>query len=518
MGENSKRLLRVFSVLPEAYRHFSEKTWPLFKKGPVKTILLFLLLFVSALVAAWWTNTSIRDVTILRSFLPSKKTFKQSEEIHDPFPFNCSNIDLTKGCSSGTHHHNNTTSSSSASSDEECPHYFRWIHENLRPWKEIGGITRKMVESAKPTANFRLLIVNGTVYVERYSPAFQTRDVFTWWGILQLMRRYPGRLPDLDLMFDCDDQPVIRSDDYKGLFAKAPPPLFRYCADDTTLDIIFPDWSFWGWPEVNVKPWGPLSKQLREANKKVKWSAREPYAHWKGNPYTSQNRQDLMKCNPSHNQEWNARIYAQDWDREAREGFKNSDLANQCTHRYKIYVEGRGWSVSEKYILACDSMALVVKPRYYDFFSRSLMPLQHYWPIKEHDICRSIKFVVDWGNTHQKEAQEIGNAGSRFAEEELKMDYVYDYMFHLLNEYSKLLKYKPTVPEKAVEFCSEIMACPASGLVKHYMEESLEMGPSDTGPCNMPPPFNSTTLQDFLGRKGNYTKYVETWENQNRQH
>ncbi|XP_042503221.1 uncharacterized protein LOC122080335 [Macadamia integrifolia] len=112
MGENSKRLLSVFSVFPEAYRHFSEKTWPLFKKGPVKTILLFLLLFVSALVAAWWTNTSIRGVTILRSFLPSKKTFKQSEEIPDEFPFNCSNIDLTKGCSSGTHNHNNTTSSS----------------------------------------------------------------------------------------------------------------------------------------------------------------------------------------------------------------------------------------------------------------------------------------------------------------------------------------------------------------------------------------------------------------------
>ena len=31
------------------------------------------------------------------------------------------------------------------------------------------------------------------------------------------------------------------------------------------------------------------------------------------------------------------------------------------------------------------------------------------------------------------------------------MDNVYDYMFHLLNEYSKLLKFKPTMPEKAVE-------------------------------------------------------------------
>lgn len=57
-------------------------------------------------------------------------------------------------------------------------------------------------------------------------------------------------------------------------------------------------------------------------------------------------------------------------------------MAKQCTHRYKMYVEGRGWSVSEKYILACDSVALVVPPRFHDFFSRGLVPLRHYWPVR----------------------------------------------------------------------------------------------------------------------------------------
>ncbi|KAJ4949826.1 hypothetical protein NE237_008300 [Protea cynaroides] len=366
-----------------------------------------------------------------------------------------------------------------------------------------------MVERARPTANFRLLIVNGTVYMERYRQPYQTRDVFTWWGILQLMRRYPGRLPDLDLMFDCDDLPTIRSDDYKGPLASAPPPLFRYCADNSTLDIVFPDWSFWGWPEINIKPWGQMLKQLREINKMMIWSKKEPYAYWKGNPNKYQNRLHLMKCNSSHNQDWNARIYVQDWKKEVRKGFKNSDLAKQCIHRYKIYVEGNSWSVSEKYILACNSMALIVKPIYYDFFTRSLMPLKHYWPIKEQDMCRSIKFAVDFGNSHQPLAQEIGNMGSKFVQEELKMEYVYDYMFHLLNEYSKLLLYKPTVPKKAVEYCSEVMGCSASGFVKQSMKESVEIGPSNTEPCTMPPPFDSTTLRDFLDEKENQTKEVE---------
>lgn len=68
--------------------------------------------------------------------------------------------------------------------------------------------------------------------------------------------------------------------------------------------------------------------------------------------------------------------------------------------RYKIYVEGNAWSVSEKYILACDSVTLVIMPRYYDFFTRNLVPTVHYWPINEDQKCRSIKFAVDWGNKH----------------------------------------------------------------------------------------------------------------------
>ena len=107
-----------------------------------------------------------------------------------------------------------------------------------------------MVERAKPTAHFRLVIVDGKVYLEKYKKSIQTRDVFTIWGILQLLRHYPGRLPDLELMFDCDDQPVIRSGDYERgqpNAAVGPPPLFRYCGDRFTLDIVFPDWSFWGW-------------------------------------------------------------------------------------------------------------------------------------------------------------------------------------------------------------------------------------------------------------------------------
>ncbi|XP_043715530.1 O-glucosyltransferase rumi homolog [Telopea speciosissima] len=395
-----------------------------------------------------------------------------------------------------------------------CPDYFQWIHEDLRRWK-VTGITSEMVESAKSRADFRLVIVNGRVYIEKYREVFQTRDLFTWWGILQLLRKYPGRrrLPDLDLMFSCADKPKIRSSDYQlPNTTTAPPPLFQYCGNAWSLAIVFPDWSFWGWPELNIKPWEIMLKEFREANERKKWIQKEPYAFWKGNPFTSRSRKNLMKCNSKDQQDWKVRAYAKNWKSEIQQGFKQSDLTKQCTHRYGIYIEGRGWSVSQKYVLACDSVTLFVDPQYYDFITRSLMPMYHYWPIRGDDMCRAIKFAVDWGNIYKQEAQAIGKAATKFIQEELKMDYVYDYMFNLLNEYAKLLKYKPTIPEGAIEFCSETMACPADGLVKKFMMDSMVKGPAVTSPCTMPSSFDPPVRQAFLKEKEAILKQVEEME------
>ncbi|EEC77702.1 uncharacterized protein [Oryza sativa Japonica Group] len=404
------------------------------------------------------------------------------------------------------------SASVSASNSSSCPSYFRFIHEDLRPWRDAGGITRAMLARARVTASFRLLVLGGRAFVHRFRPAFQTRDLFTIWGVLQLLRRYPGRVPDLDLMFDCADWPVVRTHLYRGKHAAFMPPLFSYCGDDRTLDIVFPDWSFWGWPEINIKPWDALRQDLKDGNNRVKWLDRVPYAYWKGNPAVAVTRQELVNCNVSTTKDWNARIYKQDWFRESKAGYKDSNLGSQCTHRYKIYIEGSAWSVSQKYILACDSMTLLVTPRYYDFFSRSLMPIQHYWPVHNDNKCDSIKYAVDWGNSHKQLAQRIGKQASDFIEEDVNMDRVYDYMLHLLTEYAKLLRFRPIKPPEAVEICPDSLACQAEGLEKKFLMESMVKSARDAGPCDLPPPFNPQELAMIKRRKDNSIKQIQTWE------
>ncbi|KAK7292644.1 hypothetical protein RJT34_15495 [Clitoria ternatea] len=327
-----------------------------------------------------------------------------------------------------------------------------------------------MLEGAKSSAHFRLVIVDGKAYVERFRPSIE-RDVFTLWGILQLLRVYPGKLPDLELMFDCFDRPVIP----KG---NAPPPLFRYCSDQWSSEVVFPDWSFWGWAEINIKPWRDVLKDIIEGSKKTKWKDREPYAYWKGNPKVADSRKNLLTCNVTEQNDWNTHLYIQDWEQESSEGYKKSNLGDQCTH------------------------------------SRGMVPLKHYWPIKDDNKCPSLKFAVEWGNTHTQQAQAIGEAASKFIQEEMEMDYVYDYMFHLLNGYAKLLNFKPTIPSGAVELCTETMACGLSGTQRRFMEESMVKSPSDSNPCIISPPFDPVTLHDLLEEKANSTRQVETWEDQ----
>ncbi|KAL1820103.1 hypothetical protein ACET3Z_014972 [Daucus carota] len=426
-------------------------------------------------------------------------------------PLKCSSGNNTRTCPANFYFTGSRKDDDQGVLTPRCPNYFRWIHEDLRPWKETG-ITLEMVERANRTANFRLVVLDGRAYIETYQKGFQTRDNFTQWGMLQLLRRYPGKVPDLDLMFDCVDWPVIRAAEYAGPDAKAPPPLFRYCGNSETLDIVFPDWTFWGWPETDIGPWETLSKEIIEGNKKTRWKDREPYAYWKGNPKVAEKRKELVKCNVSDQEDWNARIYIKDWDKELEQGITQSGLADQCHHRYKIYIEGSAWSVSQKYILACDSVCLVVTPQYYDFYTRGLLPLQHYWPIRADDKCRSIKFAVEWGNIHEQKAQVIGETAVKFIQEDLHMDYVYDYMFHLFNEYAKLLRYKPTIPEKAVEVCAETMACPEKGLAKKYMSQSLVNAPMDRNPCTMLPPYDHQGLRWYNLGKDNSFKVVRGWE------
>ncbi|KAL1202023.1 hypothetical protein V5N11_014970 [Cardamine amara subsp. amara] len=359
----------------------------------------------------------------------------------------------------------------------QCPDFFRWIHRDLEPWAETG-VTKEHVKRAKANAAFRVVILSGKLYVDLYYACVQSRMMFTIWGILQLLNKYPGMVPDVDMMFDCMDKPIINRTE------SIPTPLFRYCTNEAHLDIPFPDWSFWGWSETNLRPWEEEFGDIKQGSRRSSWDNKQPRAYWKGNPdVVSPIRMELMKCN--HSRLWGAQIMRQNWEEEAKGGFEQSKLANQCNHRYKIYAEGYAWSVSLKYILSCGSMTLIISPEYEDFFSRGLLPRENYWPVSPTDLCPSIKYAVDWGNANPSDAERIGKRGQSYMES-ISMNRVYDYMLHLITEYSKLQKFKPEKPSSAKEVCAGSLLCFAEQKERDLLERSRVVVPSLDRPCQLP--------------------------------
>ncbi|KAL6594716.1 hypothetical protein ACP70R_048454 [Stipagrostis hirtigluma subsp. patula] len=370
----------------------------------------------------------------------------------------------------------------------QCPAYFAAIHRDLAPWRH-RGVTRALLDAARRRASMRITITGGgrRLHVDLYYACVQSRALITVWGLLQLMRRYPGRVPDVDLMFDCMDRPAINRTEHGNgdPAAPPPPPLFRYCTTRDHFDIPFPDWSFWGWPETNIEPWNRQFKSIKAGAKATKWKDRVPTAYWKGNPdVASPLRIALLACNDTNL--WRAEIMRQNWDDEAKSGYQHSKLSTQCTHRYKIYAEGYAWSVSLKYILSCGSMALLIDPQYQDFFSRGLEPKVNYWPVSILGICESIRDAVEWGNANPGKAEKVGKRGQRLMQE-LRMDAVYDYMLHLLTEYARLMDFRPVPPATAQEACAGSVMCLADDKQRRFLEASAAE-PAVDEPCVLPPP------------------------------
>lgn len=129
---------------------------------------------------------------------------------------------------------------------KECPSYFQFMHKDLEPWKETG-ITLEMIELAKPSAFFRIVILDSKLYVERYRSCFFNRAVFDVWGLLLFLEKFRGQVPDLEFVFNCGDVPRFPKTGSAAV-------MFAYDSNHGHYDIPFPDWTFWGWCVYIAQP------------------------------------------------------------------------------------------------------------------------------------------------------------------------------------------------------------------------------------------------------------------------
>lgn len=326
-----------------------------------------------------------------------------------------------------------------------CPDYFRHVSDDLAPWRP-GGIRRAALNAALTLEpSFRLQMIGGQLYAQYFRGCYQTRALFTIWGFLKLLQRFPGELPDVDIVFHCDDWVKVE----REAFARSedPPIMLGSCSTPAHLDLVWPDWSFWGWFEMRIPEWETARASITAGARSSPWAARAPLAFWKGAVWVAPEvRQPLMDCGGEEGQHpWGVDARNMDWAAEG--GLAGNRPENQCGHRYRMYAEGTTWSCSWKYILACNSTNIALKPRYFDIMSRGLKEGVHYLmvpaPPGNTNLCSSLKATIDAGNADTARAQAIAAAGARFTHEDLHMARVYDYMLHFLWEYARLQRFAP---------------------------------------------------------------------------
>ncbi|KAK2641039.1 hypothetical protein Ddye_022802 [Dipteronia dyeriana] len=96
--------------------------------------------------------------------------------------------------------------------------------------------------------------------------------------------------------------------------------------------------------------------------------------------------------------------------------------------------------------------------------------------------------------------------------ESLSMDRIYDYMFHLISEYSKLLDFKPSPPSSALEVCSDSLLCLADPKSKQFLERSTTSA-SPTPPCKLQN-TDGNLIRNWMQQKKKAINDVETMKAQ----
>ncbi|GAQ92239.1 putative lipopolysaccharide-modifying protein [Klebsormidium nitens] len=331
---------------------------------------------------------------------------------------------------------------------EQCPDWFAAVADEFSPWKEKGGIDLADVEAAQPMASSRFQIINGSLYAEDFKGCWQTRKRYSMWGLLMFLRHFGDVVPDVDFMFDCGDMPQARRSPHPS---DPIPALWGYNRQEESIDLTLPDWSFWGWPEVEITRWEEHGQKIMDAGRTfADWEERKATAFWKGAldvtaGLTAGLRANLTACtaDPANGVE----AYGKDW---RAGGFSDTRQWEQCGWRYRIYAEGFAWSVSMKYGMACGAVMLVIDPFFAAFYHPGLAYGTNALLVRRVPLCESFREQITWANAHPAEAEAIGRAGLRFVEEDLSMRHVYDYMLHKFELYAQLQTFTPMRGERSV--------------------------------------------------------------------
>ncbi|XP_034233696.1 O-glucosyltransferase rumi homolog isoform X3 [Thrips palmi] len=335
---------------------------------------------------------------------------------------------------------------------KECPSsncscHFSVIQRDMSNFK--NGITHQMIKAAQ-TRGTKYQIINHRLYRAK-ACMFPARCA----GVEHFLSKIKSKIPDIEFILNTRDWPQVSK------YHNQLQPVLSFSKTSDYYDILYPAWSFWeGGPAIKLYPqglgrWDRHRESLKRASEGWSWDRKISLGFFRGSRTTeerdplvllSREEPDLVDAKYTKNQAWKSNEDTLD-----APPAEEVSLADHCRYKYLFNFRGVAASFRLKHLFLCKSLVFHVGDEWIEFFYPAMKPWVHYVPVRSGATKEDIKKLLNFVKENDDVAKRIADQGFEFIWNNLKMKDVTCYWRRLLKQYSKNLKYKPSLDESLIE-------------------------------------------------------------------
>ena len=405
----------------------------------------------------------------------------------------------------------------------------------MRPFEKTGGgITLRGLRLAEQKCKIstwchRAQVISGRLYITDLRSIFFDRHyaMARIMPLLLAMKRFP--VPDIDAVFSGTDYPIMEiprdAAHMQRMYGPGLgiPPVFSPTANSVTLDIPWPDFSFF--PPLSdpkcgkqcIHPlktprWQLAHPQLLALGRKLNFDEKIDRAVFTGNMKTSPNRRyifnqaqihpELLFVNEVYIKESPPSCFAINEPNVTRGGVlvKRCGLSFEelCRYKYLLNIGSNGYANKLKYLFLTGSVVIWVRKDSlnYEFFEHQFIPGVHYAAV---ETVEEVPGMIRRLQADPEYAKSIARAGQeRMAQ--MDTDEVAHYCYQMIKAYATSQRFTPKRDPRSWEVNCE------DDLVRHYdrgtmLQERYLV--QDNSSCLRPPPANAAVSAPGYG--GDYS-------------
>ncbi|XP_058944033.2 protein O-glucosyltransferase 1 [Pocillopora verrucosa] len=324
-------------------------------------------------------------------------------------------------------------------SNKKCGCYSDVIDDDLRIWKDRGGITKKDFDNSADRGVHYQIIDHKLYREEKCMFTFRCKGVEHF--ILELI----DNLPDMEMRINVRDYPQVPK-------WSSPLPVFSFSKTSNENDIMYPAWTFWEggpavWPiyPTGLGRWDLMRDEIDKKASEWPWEKKQAKAFFRGSrtsaerdPLVLLSREDpsLVDAQYTKNQAWKS-----DADTLHAPPAKEIKLEDHCEYKYLFNFRGVAASFRYKHLFLCKSLVFHVGDAWLEFFYRALKPWVHYIPVQT-DL-NNARDLIEFAKENDEVAKGMAERGYQFIKDHLRMKDVKCYWKKLLKNYAKLMQWKP---------------------------------------------------------------------------